>query len=187
MDKLFPRGRISSLIFKIRLYFANPVKRSIIVKPYVHHMGENVALCTTAFSTEPYLISIEDNVTCAAGVKFITHDASVFKLMNMKPGSLIDQVGPIILHENCFVGAYTILMPNIEIGRNSIVAAGSVVTKRIPDNEVWGGNPAKFIMKVEDLLDKRIEQSKTYPWLLGGAKLSGEELVKSRVEYYFKR
>lgn len=37
----------------------------------------------------------------------------------------------------------------VTIGRNSVVGAGSIVTKDIPDNEVWAGNPARFIRKLE--------------------------------------
>ena len=53
-------------------------------------------------------------------------------------------------------------MPNCSIGKNSIVAAGSIVTKRIPDGEVWGGIPAKFIMKTEDYARKMVEESKKF-------------------------
>lgn len=74
----------------------------------------------------------------------------------------IDKVGSIELFENSFVGAYSILMPNCSIGKNSIVAAGSIVTKRIPDGEVWGGIPAKFIMKTEDYARKMVEESKKF-------------------------
>lgn len=49
--------------------------------------------------------------------------------------------------DNCFIGANTVICSPVTIGRNSIVGAGSVVTKSIPDNEIWAGNPAKFIKK----------------------------------------
>lgn len=161
-------------------------KRMDILRPYLHHLGENVKLFNVVLQSERYLISIEDNVTCAAGVRFVTHDASVSNNLRMSPGSQIDKVGPIVLHENCFIGTYTILMPNCSVGKNSIVAAGSVVSKQIPDNEVWGGAPAKFITTVDKLIAKRIEESKDLPWFIDGKKLSGNELVVSREKYYFK-
>lgn len=49
--------------------------------------------------------------------------------------------------EYAFIGARTIICSNVEIGENSIIGAGSVVTKNIPPNEIWAGNPAKFIKK----------------------------------------
>lgn len=51
------------------------------------------------------------------------------------------------LQDNCFIGANTIICSHVIIGKNAIVGAGSVVTKNIPDNEIWAGNPAKFIKK----------------------------------------
>lgn len=101
------------------------------------------------------------------GVRFINHDVSVHRVayyLGLKRTD-IDKVGSIELFENSFVGAYSILMPNCSIGKNSIVAAGSIVTKRIPDGEVWGGIPAKFIMKTEDYARKMVEESKKFTWM----------------------
>ena len=49
--------------------------------------------------------------------------------------------------DNAFIGANTVICNSVTIGRNAVVGAGSVVTKDIPDNEIWGGNPAHFIKK----------------------------------------
>ena len=49
------------------------------------------------------------------------------------------------------VGAGATLLPGITIGENSMIGAGSVVTKNVPANEVWVGNPAKCIKKVEEM------------------------------------
>ena len=51
------------------------------------------------------------------------------------------------LEENGFIGCHTVICNSVTIGKNSIVGASSVVTKDIPDNEVWAGNPARFIKK----------------------------------------
>ena len=47
--------------------------------------------------------------------------------------------------EFCQIGARSIIMPGITVGNHSIVAAGAVVTKDVPDNCIVGGNPAKII------------------------------------------
>lgn len=55
--------------------------------------------------------------------------------------------GIVELCDNCFIGANTVICNGVRIGENAIVGAGSVVTKDIPDNEIWAGNPARFIRK----------------------------------------
>ena len=57
---------------------------------------------------------------------------------------------PIVIADHVFIGARCIILKGVTIGEKSIVAAGSVVTKNIPEGEVWGGNPAKFIKKIEE-------------------------------------
>ena len=56
---------------------------------------------------------------------------------------------PIEIKQGVFVGGYCQILKGVTIGVGSVVAAGSIVTKDIPDHEVWGGNPAKFIRKIE--------------------------------------
>lgn len=53
--------------------------------------------------------------------------------------------GNVHLKEGAFLGANTVVCAPVTIGKWSIVGAGSVVTKNIPDYEIWGGNPAHFI------------------------------------------
>ena len=53
--------------------------------------------------------------------------------------------GRIKIGNNCFIGCRSILLPGVTIGDNSIIGAGSVVTKDVPSGEVWAGNPARFI------------------------------------------
>ena len=47
-----------------------------------------------------------------------------------------------------FIGARSIICKGVTIGDHSMIAAGSVVVKDVPANEVWGGNPAKFIKRI---------------------------------------
>ena len=49
------------------------------------------------------------------------------------------------VEDDVWIGAAAIIMSGVKIGKGSIVAAGSVVTKDIPPCEIWGGNPARFI------------------------------------------
>ncbi len=56
----------------------------------------------------------------------------------------------VVIAENVWLGAGVTVLPGCAIGKNSIVGAGSVVTKSIPHNQVWAGVPAKKIREIED-------------------------------------
>ena len=58
------------------------------------------------------------------------------------------QSAPIYIGNYAFIGARSIICKGVTIGEHAIIAAGSVVVKDIPADEIWGGNPAKFISKV---------------------------------------
>lgn len=55
---------------------------------------------------------------------------------------------PVIIEDNVFVGAHSLILKGVTVGKNSIIGAGSVVTKSIPPNQIWAGNPAKFIREI---------------------------------------
>lgn len=76
-------------------------------------------------------------------------------------------------------GGGCIITPNTVIGSNSIVAAGSVVTKDVPEGVIVGGNPAKIIGKVEDLINKRINE----PFFEG----SWNQNLQEWIDYYWKQ
>ena len=59
--------------------------------------------------------------------------------------------GKVEIGNNCFLGMNTLIVNAVSIGDNSIVGAGSIVTKDIPAGEIWAGNPARFIRKREDI------------------------------------
>ena len=77
------------------------------------------------------------------------------------------------------------LLPNIVVGANSVVAAGSVVNKDIPDNEVWGGVPAKFIMTIDSYNKKILEYYENLPWK--DLELTNDELKLERQRYFKSR
>jgi acetyltransferase-like isoleucine patch superfamily enzyme len=55
----------------------------------------------------------------------------------------------VIIGDNVFIGAFSIILKGVTIGKNSVIGAGSVVTKSIPPNQIWAGNPAKFIKNID--------------------------------------
>ncbi len=55
----------------------------------------------------------------------------------------------VTLEDNVWIGAGAVILPGCRVGRNSIVAAGSVVTKDIPANEIWGHIPARLMRRLD--------------------------------------
>lgn len=60
------------------------------------------------------------------------------------------KTSPICIKEGAWIGAHSIILKGVTIGARSVVGAGSVVTKDVPDDEVWAGNPAKFVKKINN-------------------------------------
>ena len=113
-------------------------------------IGKQTQIYAVPFALEPYLVKVGEKCTIAADVICMTHDNSIIHHFPNKT----DMFGKIVIGDNCFVGARSILMAGITIGSNSIVAAGSVVTKSVPENVVVGGNPAKIIETIEEYKTK---------------------------------
>lgn len=95
-------------------------------------------------SIRPDLITIEDGVYITEECLILTHHlaSKTFK----KDGAWWTY-GQVRICKDAFIGARTIICNAVTIGENSIIGAGSVVTKDIPANEIWAGNPARFIKK----------------------------------------
>lgn len=93
-------------------------------------------------------IRIGDNVTLAPRVHVLAHDASLYYHLGYA------RIGNVVIEDNVFVGAETVILPNVRIGKNSIIGANSTVTRDIPANVVAAGSPAKVICTLEEFLEK---------------------------------
>ena len=91
------------------------------------------------WGSEPYLISIGDHVLISSQVAFLTHDGATWCFREEGKYKDTYKFGTIRVGNNCFIGFRSIILPNVDIGDNSIIAAGSIVTKSVPSGEVWGG------------------------------------------------
>ena len=100
------------------------------------------------FGSEPYLVTLGKNCFITFGVRFITHDGAVALFRDKYPDA--DIIAPIILGDNVFIGACSLILPGTKIGNNVIIGAGSIVTGVIPDNGVYVGSPARKIKTIEE-------------------------------------
>lgn len=112
-------------------------------------IGNSVAI-SNAMIVCTHRIVFEDGVMIGGGTRIYDTD---FHDLRAQPRVLkVEEeikTKPICFRENCFIGAHSIILKGVTIGKESIVAAGSVVVKDVPDYEVWGGNPAKKIRDVQ--------------------------------------
>jgi acetyltransferase-like isoleucine patch superfamily enzyme len=109
-------------------------------------------------------LSIGDYTTVSGNVLFIFHDGAVGPLINRNPKFIDKSIhvfkrGTISIGKHVFIGASSILLPDINVGDFSVVAAGSVVSKNIPSGEIWGGVPARFIKKTEEYVYDVLDQN----------------------------
>lgn len=108
------------------------------------YLGEHVHWQPRKYPTDGERLKIHDNVAIAANVEFTLHDIIhwVFDGMAGKRENT-EYIGCIEVHENVFIGAGSRILPNVSIGPNAIVAAGSMVNKNVPAGTIVGGGACK--------------------------------------------
>ena len=121
-----------------------------------------------SFGSEPWIITIGRNVYITTGCQFVTHDGGVLIFRKDIPDLEITK--PITVGDNVYFGNNVMVLPGVHIGNNVVIGACSVVTKDIPDNSVYAGNPARFIETTEEYLNKLKKQSLHLGNLVGKAK-----------------
>ncbi len=155
MSALTSAGR--SLWTRLAILFGGePAKHEILRRSGVH-IGHSCRIYTDHFGSEPYLIHIGNHCTITSGVRFVTHDGSCWILRETYPN--LQDYGPIRVEDNSFVGVNAVILPNIRIGPNAIVAAGSVVTRNVEPGTVVGGVPARYLMTVEEFARRKLARA----------------------------
>lgn len=114
-------------------------------------VGKNFFPNTGAFfdNSHCWLIEIGDDVTFGPFVYILAHDASTKRELGYT------KIGKVVIGDRAFIGARTIVMPNVKIGSDCIIGAGSVVTHDVPDGSVYAGNPARLICTVDEYYSKQ--------------------------------
>ena len=141
---------------RIALIFESNKRTKYIVKHKIFKsVGKNFFFQPRIIPSDPELIIFHDNVTVASDVTFINHDIANNVLNNLNEGYFEYYKGCIEIMDNVFIGSGTIILPNVKIGPNVVIAAGSVITKDVPENTVVAGIPAKPISTFEEYKEKR--------------------------------
>lgn len=122
------------------------------------HVGKGVTLASksgTSFGSEPYLITLEDEVRISGAATFITHDGGTWAIRDLDDYKEVVAFGPIHVGYRTFIGYKATIMPGVKIGKRCIIGAGALVTKDIPDESVAVGVPARVIGSVYDYGNKQ--------------------------------
>lgn len=112
----------------------------IIKKKLFAEVGDDFFFQPRIVPLNAEYIRIHNNVAVASGVTFICHDVmqKVFNNLNQSKG-VKKKYGCIEVMDNVFIGSNSTILPDVKIGPNAIVAAGSVVTKDVPPGTIVGG------------------------------------------------
>lgn len=111
-------------------------------------IGDNCSLNGTVIHSRDSVI-IGDNCMFGPGVVILDNDSHNISIdpVVRRTGKIAES--PVVIGNNVWIGMRSIIMKGVRIGDNSIIAAGSVVTKDVPSNQLFGGNPASFLKKLE--------------------------------------
>jgi acetyltransferase-like isoleucine patch superfamily enzyme len=102
-------------------------------------IGDNVTIKCGVYVWDG--IKIEDNVFIGPNVTFTNDKYPRSKVYNANRDE-------ILIKKGASIGANSTILGGVVIGEFSMIGAGSLVTKSIPDYELWYGNPAKFVKKI---------------------------------------
>jgi acetyltransferase-like isoleucine patch superfamily enzyme len=109
-------------------------------------IGDRVGLSATALVCHRS-ITIGDDVRIGGNTVIYDTDFHVIGLGNSMSNedNARAKTAPVVIGRRVFIGAHVTILKGVTIGENAVVGAGSVVTKDIPADQIWGGNPARFL------------------------------------------
>lgn len=131
-----------------------------IEKPFFCDYGKNISIGKNTFINfncvflDTNKIVIGENVLIAPSVQIYTatHPLKAVERINSNhkaneaPYRTLTK--PVTIDDNVWIGGNAIILPGISIGKNSVIGAGSVVTKSIPENSLAMGNPCRVIEEI---------------------------------------
>ena len=112
-------------------------------------IGNNSGMSSSALVAKKKIV-IGENVRIGGNV--VIYDSDFHSLKPQHRLAEVDndtKTAPVIIEDNVFIGAHSTILKGVTIGVNSVIGACSVVTKDIPANQIWAGNPARFIRALD--------------------------------------
>lgn len=125
----------------------------LIEQPFWCDYGYNIELGENFYANHNLVIldcakvSFGDNVFVGPNCSFYTAGHPI-NVIQRNEG--LEYVHPISVGNNVWFGGNVVVLPGVSIGNNSIIGAGSVVTKDIPDNVIAVGNPCKVLRQITE-------------------------------------
>ena len=111
-------------------------------------IGDNVGISNSLFYANSSII-IGNDVLIGGGCQVLDNDFhSIYYEERKQNLEEFVKTNEIVIKDGAFIGSNTIILKGVIIGERAVVGAGSIVTKSIPIEEIWGGNPAQFIRKI---------------------------------------
>jgi len=96
-------------------------------------------------------IIIGENFYCGANVSIWDTDFHPISFESRRQNEdHLAKTKKIVIGDDVFIGANSIILKGVTIGDRSVIGAGSIVTKSVPSNQIWAGNPAKFIKTLDN-------------------------------------
>ena len=119
------------------------------------HIGDNTEINMNCVFLDCNRITIGRNVMIAPGVHIYTvfHPLKASERYILPPGEKVPMAlgltAPVTIGDDVWIGGNTVVLPGVTIGRGSVIGAGSVVTKSIPENVLALGNPCRVVRLIE--------------------------------------
>lgn len=145
--------------------------RGVNIKGSVKIYGSSYSM----FSSEPYLVTLGDNVFISVNANFVCHDGSTLPFRRDIPD--LELAGEISVGNNVFIGMGALVLPGVSIGNDCIVGANSVVTKSVPDGAIVAGNPARIVGETADFVERAQVKSLKIGHLSGNEKVAAYKRI----------
>lgn len=121
---------------------------------YNIEIGENFYANHNLTILDPAKVTFGDNVFIGPNCSFYTPQHPIDAETRNKG---LEYAFPVKVGNNVWIGGNVTVLPGVSIGDDSVIGAGSVVTKDIPENVIAAGNPCRVIRKITELDKKRFE------------------------------